>query len=126
MKKNIPVKLKYTKDHEWVRVEGDIAVVGITDYAQSQLGDIVYVDVQTEGETLAQGDMFGAIEAVKTVADAFMPVSGEVAEVNAALESAPELVNKDPYGEGWMVKIKMTDPAQIEGLLTPANYAKLI
>jgi glycine cleavage system H protein len=123
---NIPENLKYTKDHEWVRVEGGIAVVGITDYAQSQLGDIVFVDVQTEGETLEQGDMFGAIEAVKTVADAFMPVSGEVAEVNAALESAPELVNKDPYGEGWMVKIKMTDPAQIDGLLMPADYTNLI
>jgi glycine cleavage system H protein len=123
---NILENLKYTKDHEWVRVEGGIAVVGITDYAQSQLGDIVFVDVQTEGETLEQGDMFGAIEAVKTVADAFMPVSGEVAEVNAALESAPELVNKDPYGEGWMVKIKMTNPAQIDGLLTPADYTNLI
>ena len=123
---NTPVNLKYTKDHEWVRVEGDTAVVGITDYAQSQLGDIVFVDVQTEGETLEQGDMFGAIEAVKTVADAYMPVSGEVAAFNAALEGAPELVNKDPYGEGWMVKIKMTDPAQIDGLLTPGDYEKLI
>jgi glycine cleavage system H protein len=123
---NIPENLKYTKDHEWVRVEGDIAVVGITDYAQSQLGDIVFVDVQTEGETLEQGDMFGAIEAVKTVADAYMPVSGEVLEFNAALDSAPELVNKDPYGEGWMVKIKMADPAQIDGLLTPDDYKKLI
>jgi glycine cleavage system H protein len=123
---NIPVNLKYTKDHEWVRVEGDTAVVGITDYAQSQLGDIVFVDVQTEGETLEQGDMFGAIEAVKTVADAYMPVSGEVLKFNAALEGAPELVNKDPYGEGWMVKIKMTDPAQIDGLLTPDDYKKLI
>jgi glycine cleavage system H protein len=123
---NIPVNLKYTKDHEWVRVEGDTVVAGITDYAQSQLGDIVFVDVQTEGETLEQGDMFGAIEAVKTVADAYMPVSGEVAAFNAALESAPELVNKDPYGEGWMVKIKMTDPAQIDALLTPDDYKKLI
>jgi glycine cleavage system H protein len=123
---NVPVNLKYTKDHEWVRVEGDIAVVGITDYAQSQLGDIVFVDVQTEGETLAQGDMFGAIEAVKTVADAYMPVSGEVAAFNAALENAPEVVNHDPYGEGWMVKIKMTDPAQVDGLLTPDDYTKLI
>ncbi|MDR3180888.1 MAG: glycine cleavage system protein GcvH [Prevotellaceae bacterium] len=123
---NIPVDLKYTKDHEWVRVEGDIAVVGITDYAQSQLGDIVFVDVQTEGETLEQGDMFGAIEAVKTVADAYMPVSGEVLEFNKAMETAPELVNKDPYGEGWMVKIKMADPAQVDGLLTPGDYTKLI
>lgn len=123
---NIPVDLKYTKDHEWVRVEGDIAVVGITDYAQNQLGDIVFVDVQTEGETLEQGDMFGAIEAVKTVADAYMPVSGEVLEFNKAMETAPELVNKDPYGEGWMVKIKMADPAQVDGLLTPGDYTKLI
>ncbi|MDR0691783.1 MAG: glycine cleavage system protein GcvH [Prevotellaceae bacterium] len=123
---NVPVNLKYTKDHEWVRVEGDIAVVGITDYAQSQLGDIVFVDVQTVGETLEQGDMFGAIEAVKTVADAYMPLSGEVSEFNTALENAPELVNKDPYGEGWMVKIKMTDPAQIDGLLAPDDYTNLI
>jgi glycine cleavage system H protein len=123
---NTPVNLKYTKDHEWVRAEGDTVVVGITDYAQSQLGDIVFVDVQTEGETLEQGDMFGAIEAVKTVADAYMPVSGTVLEFNAALEGAPELVNQDPYGEGWMVKIKMTDPAQVDGLLTPDDYKKLI
>jgi glycine cleavage system H protein len=123
---NILENLKYTKDHEWVRVEGDTAVVGITDYAQSQLGDIVFVDVQTEGETLEQGDMFGAIEAVKTVADAFMPVSGEVSAFNKALENTPELVNKDPYGEGWMVKVKMSDPAQVDGLLTPDDYKKLI
>jgi glycine cleavage system H protein len=123
---NIPANLKYTKDHEWVRVEGNIAVVGITDYAQSQLGDIVFVDVQTEGETLEQGDMFGAIEAVKTVADAYMPLSGEVLEFNAVLEGAPELVNKDPYGEGWMVKIKIADAAQVNGLLTPDDYKKLI
>jgi glycine cleavage system H protein len=123
---NIPANLKYTKDHEWVRVEGGIAVVGITDYAQSQLGDIVFVDVQTEGETLEQGDMFGAIEAVKTVADAYMPVSGEVLEFNKALENAPELVNKDPYGEGWMVKIQISDPAQVDGLLTSDDYQKLI
>ena len=123
---NIPANLKYTKDHEWVRVEGDTAVAGITDYAQSQLGDIVFVDVQTVGETLEQGDMFGAIEAVKTVADAYMPLSGEVSEFNTALENAPELVNQDPYGEGWMVKIKMADPAQIAGLLTPDDYKNLI
>ena len=123
---NIPENLKYTKDHEWVRVEGDIVVAGITDYAQSQLGDIVFIDVQTEGEILEQGDMFGAIEAVKTVADAYMPVSGEVLEFNKALEDAPELVNKDPYGEGWMVKIKMSDPAQVDGLLTPGDYKELI
>ena len=123
---NIPANLKYTKDHEWVRVESGIAVVGITDYAQSQLGDIVFVDVQTEGETLEQGDMFGAIEAVKTVADAYMPVSGKVLKFNKALENAPELVNKDPYGEGWMVKIQISDPAQVDGLLTSDDYQKLI
>ncbi len=123
---NIPANLKYSKDHEWVRVEGDIAVVGITDYAQGQLGDIVFVDVQTEGETLNQGDMFGAIEAVKTVADAFMPLSGEVTEVNTALESAPESVNKDPYGAGWIIKIKMTNPSEVEGLLTPDAYKAII
>jgi glycine cleavage system H protein len=123
---NIPANLKYTKDHEWVRVEGATAIVGITDYAQGELGDIVFVDVQTTGETLEQGDMFGAIEAVKTVADAYMPVSGEVLEFNAALESAPELVNKDPYGEGWIVKVKITDPAQINGLLTAEAYKGII
>ncbi len=123
---NIPANLKYTKDHEWVRVEGDIAVVGITDYAQGHLGDIVFVDVQTEGETLEDGDMFGAIEAVKTVADVYMPVSGEVVEVNAALEGAPESVNKDPYAAGWIVKIKMSNPAQANELLSPEAYKALI
>lgn len=102
---NIPSNLKYSKDHEWIRVEGEEAFVGITDFAQSQLGDIVFVDITTEGETLAQGDVFGTIEAVKTVSDAFLPVAGEVLELNGALEDAPETVNKDPYGEGWMVKI---------------------
>src|SRR5574344_969096 len=106
---NIPNNLKYSKDHEWVKVDGDIALVGITDFAQNQLGDIVFVDIQTEGENLSQGDVFGAIEAVKTVADALMPISGKISEVNPALEDSPELVNKDPYGEGWMVKIEMTD-----------------
>ncbi len=123
---SIPANLKYSKDHEWVRVEGDTAVVGITDYAQGQLGDIVFVDVQTEGESLNQGDMFGAIEAVKTVADAFMPLSGEVVEVNTALESAPESVNKDPYGAGWIIKIKMSNPSEVDGLLTPDAYKAII
>ncbi len=123
---NVPENLKYSKDHEWVRVEGDIAVVGITDYAQGQLGDIVFVDVQTEGESLNQGDMFGAIEAVKTVADAFMPLSGEVTEVNTALENAPESVNKDPYGAGWIIKIKMANPSEVDGLLTPEAYKAII
>ena len=102
---NIPSNLKYTKDHEWVKVEGDIATVGITDYAQDQLGDIVFVDIQTQGENLAKEEVFGAIEAVKTVADAFMPVSGEIIEVNAALEEAPQTVNSDPYGEGWITSL---------------------
>ena len=123
---NIPSNLKYSKDHEWIRVEGDEPYVGITDFAQSQLGDIVFVDVTTEGETLAQGEVFGTIEAVKTVSDAFLPVGGEVLEFNAALNDAPEMVNKDPYGEGWMVKIKMTNPAELDALLSAEDYAKLI
>ena len=123
---NIPSNLKYSKDHEWIRVEGDEAYVGITDFAQSQLGDIVFVDVTTEGETLAQGEVFGTIEAVKTVSDAFLPVGGEVLEFNAALNDAPELVNKHPYGEGWMVKIKVTNPAELDVLLSAEDYAKLI
>lgn len=123
---NIPTNLKYTREHEWVRVEGDVAVAGITDYAQDQLGDIVYVDVPSVGETLAQGDVFGAIEAVKTVADAFMPLSGEVLEVNDALESAPELVNKDPYGDGWLIRLKITRPEEVSNLLDAAAYEKLI
>lgn len=120
---NIPSNLKYSQDHEWIRVEGDEAYVGITDFAQSQLGDIVFVDITTEGETLGQNDVFGTIEAVKTVSDAFMPVAGEVLEFNAGLENAPETVNKDPYGAGWMIKIRMTDPAQLDSLLTPDQYA---
>lgn len=120
---NIPSNLKYSKDHEWIRVEGEEAFVGITDFAQSQLGDIVFVDVATEGETLAQNDVFGTIEAVKTVSDAFMPVAGEVLEFNGELENAPETVNKDPYGTGWMIKIRVTDPAQLDGLLSADEYA---
>ena len=123
---NIPANLKYSKDHEWIRVEGDEAYVGITDFAQSQLGDIVFVDVTTEGETLAQNEIFGTIEAVKTVSDAFLPVGGEVLEFNASLNGAPDKVNKDPYGEGWMVKIKMTNPAELDSLLSAEDYAKLI
>lgn len=119
---NTPAELKYTKDHEWVRVEGDVAVVGITDFAQSELGDIVFVDIQTEGETLAKEETFGAIEAVKTVADAFMPVSGEVIEFNPELEGAPELVNSDPYGQGWMIKVKMSDPSELDTLMSAAEY----
>jgi glycine cleavage system H protein len=121
-----PAELKYTKDHEWVRCEGDIAVVGITDFAQSELGDIVFVDIQTEGETLAKEEVFGTIEAVKTVADAFMPVSGEVVEVNPELEGAPELVNSDPYGQGWMIKIKFSDASEFDTLLSAAQCEQII
>ena len=123
---NIPSNLRYSKDHEWVRVEGDIAIVGITDFAQSQLGDIVFVDVTTQGETLAQHEVFGTIEAVKTVSDAFLPVGGEVIEFNETLNDAPELVNKDPYGEGWMVKVRMSDSSQLDTLLDSEAYKALI
>ena len=119
---NTPDNLKYSKEHEWVRVEGDVAVIGITDFAQDQLGDIVFVDIQTEGETLAQDEVFGAIEAVKTVADAFMPVSGEIIEVNPDQEGAPESVNTDPYGAGWMIKVKMSNPEEVDGLLSAEEY----
>ena len=123
---NIPANLKYSNDHEWVRVEGNEAYIGITDFAQSQLGDIVFVDVPTVGETLAQNEVFGSIEAVKTVSDAFLPVGGEVLELNAALENDPALVNKDPYGEGWIIKIRMTDAAELDTLLSAEDYAKLM
>lgn len=123
---NIPSNLKYTKDHEWVKVDGDVATVGITDYAQDQLGDIVFVDIQTQGETLDKEEVFGAIEAVKTVADAFMPVSGEIIEVNAALEGAPQIVNTDPYGEGWMIKIKLTNPAELDELMDADAYTAIL
>ena len=119
---NTPTNLKYSKDHEWVKVDGNIATIGITDFAQSQLGDIVFVDIQTEGEDLAAGEVFGAIEAVKTVADGLMPVSGKVIEVNADLEGAPELVNTDPYGAGWMIKVEMSNPAEYDDLLNAAAY----
>lgn len=123
---NIPANLKYTKDHEWIKIEGDIAIVGITDFAQGELGDIVYVEVNTVGETVAREVVFGTIEAVKTVSDLFMPVDGEVLELNAALEGNPESVNNDPYGEGWMIKIKMSDKSQVDGLLTADQYKSLI
>lgn len=123
---NIPSHLKYSNDHEWCRVEGDVAVIGITDFAQSQLGDIVFVDVPTEGETLAAGELFGTIEAVKTVSDAFTPVSGEVIEFNEGVDSDPAVVNGDPYGEGWLVKIKMSDPSEVDSLLSSEQYAELI
>ena len=123
---NVPANLKYSSDHEWCRMEGDTAVVGITDFAQSQLGDIVFVDVPTAGETLAAGDVFGSIEAVKTVSDGFLPVGGEIVEFNPAVDADPSIVNKDPYGEGWLVKVKAADPADYEALLTPEKYAELI
>ncbi len=118
--------LKYTKDHEWVRVEGDIATIGITDFAQKELGDIVFVEVETVGDELEQEDVFGTIEAVKTVSDLFMPVSGEVLELNEALEETPDLVNSDPLGEGWLVKIKVADASELDSLLSEEEYAKLI
>ena len=123
---NIPANLRYTSEHEWIRVEGNEAFVGITDYAQSELGEIVFVDVNTVGETVAQGDVFGSVEAVKTVSDLNMPVSGEVLEFNEALNDQPELVNNDPYGEGWMVKITVNDPVELDNLLDAAGYEKLI
>lgn len=123
---NVPENLKYTKDHEWVSIEGGIATIGITDFAQSQLGDIVFVDVPTVGETVARHAVFGTIEAVKTVSDLYCPVGGEVAEFNGALDDAPDAVNRDPYGEGWIIKVAVSDPAQTEGLLSAAEYKELI
>jgi len=123
---NIPETLKYTKDHEWVALEGDVATVGITDFAQSELGDIVFVDIPTVGDTLAQGEKFGDIEAVKTVAEAYMPMSGEVLEQNEELDGAPELVNSDPYGQGWMIKIKCSDLSEFDKLLSAEQYKEII
>ncbi|MFN8155748.1 MAG: glycine cleavage system protein GcvH [Bacteroidia bacterium] len=123
---NIPAELKYTKDHEWVRIDGDIATVGITDFAQSELGDIVYVEIETVGDTVAREDVFGTVEAVKTVSDLFMPLTGEVMEFNGELEGNPELVNKDPYGGGWMVKVKIADASQVADLLSADAYKALI
>ena len=119
---NLPDDLLYTKDHEWVRVEGDIAFIGITDFAQGELGDIVYVEVETVGDTLDAEEVFGSVEAVKTVSDLFMPVGGEVLEVNEGIESAPESVNSDPYGDGWIVKIRITDVSELDGLLSADDY----
>ncbi|MGC6471177.1 MAG: glycine cleavage system protein GcvH [Flavobacteriales bacterium] len=123
---NIPSDLKFTKDHEWVKVEGDIALVGITDFAQSELGDIVFVEIETEGENIEREDVFGTVEAVKTVSDLFMPLSGEVISFNSELEDTPELVNSDPYGQGWMIKIKLSDASEIETLLSDEQYKELI
>jgi glycine cleavage system H protein len=123
---NFPTDLKYTRDHEWIRVEGDTAYVGITDYAQGELGEIVFVDVTTEGETLAKEGVFGTVEAVKTVSDLYMPVSGEVLAVNPNLEDNPELINEDPYQAGWIIRIKPADPAELDTLLPAADYQKLL
>lgn len=123
---NIPAELKYTKDHEWVRVEGNVATVGVTSFAQSELGDIVYVDVDTVDDTIEIDEVFGSVEAVKTVSDLMMPISGEITEFNEGLEDAPEMVNKDPYGEGWMIKINISDASQIDELLSANEYEKLI
>lgn len=123
---NIPAELKYTKDHEWIKIDGDIAIVGITDFAQGELGDIVFVEIETEGESLDQEETFGTIEAVKTVSDLFMPVGGEIVEFNSSLETEPETVNSDPYGAGWMVRIKMSNPSEVEGLLDAASYKDML
>ena len=123
---NIPAHLKYTKDHEWVQIDGDIATVGITDFAQGELGDIVYVEVETLDETLDAEEVFGTVEAVKTVSDLFLPVSGEIIEFNTSLESEPEKVNSDPYGDGWMIKIKCSDLSQVDALMSADDYKSLI
>lgn len=123
---NIPAELKYTQDHEWVRVDGDIAVVGVTDFAQGELGDVVFVEIETEGEELDKGETFGTVEAVKTVSDLFMPVGGEVSEFNESLADEPELVNKDPYGDGWMIKIKIADAAELDDLMDADAYQAMI
>lgn len=123
---NFPTDVKYTKDHEWIRVDGDVAYVGITDYAQSELGEIVYVDITTEGETVNKEEVFGTIEAVKTVSYLFMPVTGEVLEVNPELEDAPQLVNEDAYGKGWIIKVNVSDAAELDELLSAAEYEQLI
>lgn len=123
---NIPVDLKYTNDHEWVRVEGDVAVVGVTDFAQGELGDVVFVEIETEGEELDKGETFGTVEAVKTVSDLFMPVTGKITEFNEALADEPELVNKDPYEKGWMIKIKIADTAELGTLMSAEDYQKML
>lgn len=123
---NIPADLKYTKDHEWIRIEGDIATVGITEFAQGELGDIVYVEVETVGDSLKAEEIFGTVEAVKTVSDLFLPLSGEIIEFNDSLESAPETVNSDPYGKGWMIRMKISNPSEIDNLLDEAAYKEVI
>lgn len=122
----VPANLFYTKDHEWLRIEGDFGYVGITDFAQGELGDIVFLEIETLGETLKKEEVFGTIEAVKTVSDMFMPVGGEILEVNPALEESPDIVNKDPYGQGWMIKIKIDDPSELNTLLSPEKYQEIL
>ena len=123
---NVPGELKYTKDHEWIRIEGEYAYVGITDFAQGELGDIVFVEIETVGEKLSKDDVFGTIEAVKTVSDLFLPVSGEILEMNPLIEESPDVVNKDPYGKGWMIRLKLTDPSEVNDLLTSEKYTALL
>lgn len=123
---NFPSELKYTAEHEWLRLEGDHAIIGITEFAQNELGDIVFIDVPTLGSVVNSGDVFGSVEAVKTVSDLFMPIDGEVVALNPALESSPELVNTDPYGKGWMVKVKLANPQSVSGLLSASDYQKLV
>ena len=123
---NVPENLKYTEDHEWIRVDGNIATVGVTDFAQGELGDIVYVEIETEGEEIAKGEVFGTVEAVKTVSDLFMPTSGTVIEVNGDLEDNPETVNESPYENGWMIKIELSDPAEVDALLSAEQYKAVI
>jgi glycine cleavage system H protein len=123
---NIPADLLFTKDHEWIKVEGNTGIVGVTDFAQGELGDIVFIEIETVGESLKKEEVFGTIEAVKTVSDMFMPVSGEVLEKNAELENSPDLVNKDPYGKGWMIKIKLSDPSELSALLTAEKYKVIL
>lgn len=123
---NVPENLFYTKDHEWLKVEGQFGFVGVTDFAQGELGDVVFIEIETMGETLKKEEVFGTIEAVKTVSDMFMPIGGEILEVNPALEESPDVVNKDPYGKGWMIKIKISDPAEVKGLLSAESYKALL
>ena len=123
---NVPDDLKYTEEHEWIRVEGDEIVVGVTDFAQGELGDVVFIELETEGEDLSRGDTFGTIEAVKTVSDLYMPVDGQVVKVNPALEDTPELVNSEPFGEGWMIRIKPSDPSQLDDLIPADRYSSMI
>lgn len=123
---NVPADLKYTKDHEWIKVDGDVATIGITDFAQGELGDIVYVEIETEGETLDAEEVFGSIEAVKTVSDLFMPIGGEVVEINEEIESNPEVINSDAYGKGWLIKIKISDTSELDGLMSVEAYQELV